>query len=110
MVLSLAWYRPEDYGCILSIMKDAHDLPETYEAWLQSARNVEKAMQRQGVPTLQVVLDPDAFLAFCAREGREPVAGTRSHYAAIRAQAMMAPPALPPSASSPFARFLTPPK
>ncbi|KQT46817.1 hypothetical protein ASG52_14045 [Methylobacterium sp. Leaf456] len=46
MVVSLAWYRPEDYRRILSIMKDADALPETYEAWLKSARNVEAVTQR----------------------------------------------------------------
>ncbi len=110
MAVGLIWYRPEDYDRVLAVMKDADTLPETYAGWLKEARKAETGIRQQGVLTLRVMVDLDAFLAYCAREGREPVAGTRSHYAALRTQAMMEAPPLPPSATSPFARFLRPPK
>ena len=44
------WYRREDYDCILAIMDDAEEFPNSFEEWVQTAwRQVAAARSRGAV-------------------------------------------------------------
>ena len=65
----MVWYRVEDYSRILEIMSDADKLPPTFEQWLVRAERGERDMKSQGVFIVRAMLDPDEFVARCAKKG-----------------------------------------
>ncbi|MGZ3309798.1 MAG: hypothetical protein ACXU8R_14870 [Xanthobacteraceae bacterium] len=77
--LGIPWYRREDYPRILEIMEDARILPLTFDEWQRKAEGVEHI---SGAPAVRVMIDPDEFLAWCAREGRPVDGKARATFAA----------------------------
>jgi hypothetical protein len=93
-VVGMAWYHSDDYTRILLLMEDAHRLPADHKSWLASAEQVEAEVVRSGVSVARVYFDPDAFVAWCDREGLKPNGAARTRYAQENAgggdQALMA--------------------
>ena len=77
----MAWYRSGDYPRILLLMEDAQKLPADHRSWRASAEQVEAEVVRSGVSVARVYLDPDAFVAWCDREGLKPNGAARARYA-----------------------------
>lgn len=83
--MGLAWYNREDYARILQIMEDADKLPPTYEKWLYSAQKVESQSKRNGTVVVRAIIDPDEFIAYCARHDLKVDAQARMRFASERA-------------------------
>jgi|688.fasta_scaffold405876_1 hypothetical protein len=67
--VGISWFRPETYDVCMSIFSDANDLPDTYEDWLQLAKQVEKQVASQGMKVVRVDIDPETFPKWCAANG-----------------------------------------
>lgn len=80
--VGLAWYKREDYPRILQIMEDADKLPPTHEKWLYSAQKVESQAKRNGTIVVRAVIDPDEFIAYCARHDLKIDAHARTRFGA----------------------------
>lgn len=78
----ISWFREEDYPRILEIMTDAHVLPPTYQVWREKAERQERTAKASGVIVIRAVIEPDEFLAWCAREGLNVDAKARTAFAA----------------------------
>jgi hypothetical protein len=78
----MCWYRREDYPRIREIMVDAHVLPPTYDEWQRQAERRERAAQDKGLAVIRAMVEPDEFLAWCAREDLNLDANARTMFAA----------------------------
>ena len=63
--MGIAWYRPEQYERIRSIMIDGANLSASYEKWLQGAEQGIKTMTEQGWIVERIYIEPDAFIEWC---------------------------------------------
>jgi hypothetical protein len=67
-ITGIAWYRREDYPRILEIMEDAvyaAGFPPSYDEWLSMKEREEREEQSNGKIVRRIVIDPDAFTAWC---------------------------------------------
>lgn len=90
LVIGIPWYRPEDWARVKSIMPDAGKLHDTFAEWEREARRTEREVRRQRQRVERVMLDLDAFLAWCTIRGRPSDAAARAEYAchAVQQRAM----------------------
>lgn len=79
--VALPWYRAEHYDALRTRLADGGKLPERYETWLFSTEQVEREVRRSGVEVVRVTIEPDTFLAWCARAGLSSDGAARSRYA-----------------------------
>lgn len=96
--VGLVWYRRADYARALDMMADAHDLPETFDAWKRQAKAIEDRLKREGFVSRRVIIDLDAFAIWCVLNGRERDGPARSSYVANPAHWPAAPSAVSGSA------------
>lgn len=80
-IVGMAWYRREDFPRLRQVMEDADRLPDTFELWALSAEQVEREVARSGVIVVRAMLDPDAFVAWCAERGVKRDGAARSRFA-----------------------------
>ena len=80
-VVGIAWYRPEDWVALKSILIDADKLQDSYQEWLKHAQEVQQQMQREGHVVNRVRIDPKTFPGWCTLRGLRPDAAARSEYA-----------------------------
>ncbi|ABY30850.1 hypothetical protein [Methylorubrum extorquens] len=80
--VALPWYRAEDYTALRTNLADGGKLPERYETWLFSTKQVEQVVQRSGVEVVRVTIELGAFLAWCESVGLQSDGAARSRYAA----------------------------
>ncbi len=80
--LGIAWYREEQWQLLKSTASDPEIIEDTYQEWLQSAKESIKKLKKQGLTPMQVNLDVKKFNDWCRREGRIPDAASRSEYTA----------------------------
>lgn len=83
--MGMAWYKREDYPRILQIMEDADKLAPTHEKWQYAAHKGERELQAKGTLVIRAIIDPDEFLAYCARHELKVDAQARTRFAAERA-------------------------
>jgi hypothetical protein len=83
--LPLCW--KEDYRAFCAIFEDAHNLPGTWEEFMELAEAAEEHYQDQGHTVVRVYIDPRTFPEWCARNGHRVNARARNVYAANIAQA-----------------------
>jgi hypothetical protein len=81
VVVAIPWYRREDWGRLKSIVSDAATLHDAFEDWQNEAVNVERRLRREGHQVERVVIDVEAFRAWCIIRGRPTDAAARSEYA-----------------------------
>lgn len=77
----MAWYDRLDYPGILDVMEDARKLPETYDAWLMSAEQVEGVVRTSGVTVVRVRIRPEVFGDWCAARGLKRDGAARTRFA-----------------------------
>ncbi len=80
-IAGMVWYSEAEYPKVLATMKDAHLLPRTFADWLRKAEQGEALQQAQGVLTFRVLIELDAFVAYCNRLGLEVDAKARTRFA-----------------------------
>lgn len=76
-----AWYRREHYARVLAIMANAAALPRSFDQWLKNAETGEQRLRAQGWIVHRIDLDPDQFLAWCARLNINADGKARSRFA-----------------------------
>jgi hypothetical protein len=79
-VTAIAWYLQADWPRAKALFPDARELPDTYFAWLQSAKEVVKAVKSAGGVPRPFTIDLDDFLVWCAVQGRQRAAQDRTDY------------------------------
>ena len=81
VVVGIAWYRPEQWTLMLSLIPDPEVFPQTYEEWLARASDTLRELGKQGVAVRKVDVDFKALLAWAAEQGRVPDGAVRAEYA-----------------------------
>jgi len=80
--VGLTWYRrEEDFVRLKAMSKDSEEFPDTYDEWLEDAKNVLGTLKLQGLNVVKVYLDPETFSAWCKAKGYEMDGVARSRYA-----------------------------
>ena len=86
-VVGIAWYRPDNYDRIVTLMADGASFPKTHASWRQKAGRMERELKRQGSRTVRVEVDPEVFVAWCGERGLAPDSPGRAQYVAETAEA-----------------------
>jgi hypothetical protein len=84
--IGLPWYRAQDYAQIRAMMADAHALASSYDAWRAAAENNEQVARTAGLDVVRVVIEPEAFAAWCAERSLPPDSGARMRFVAESAR------------------------
>lgn len=79
--LVVASFAPEQYERILAVMEDAVLLPCSHAAWQRGFEERLEVLARQAITPVVVMLDPDAFSAWCEDEELPRDARARLEYA-----------------------------
>lgn len=80
--VGIPWYKRADYPRIVQVMADPELLPETFDKWQFKAEKMEALFRREGRNPIRVPLDPEKFVAWCARYGCDVDAAGRRAFAA----------------------------
>ena len=80
--VGLPWYEPDCYDALRASLADGDRLPPRYETWRNATEQMEREVQRSGVEVVRVPIEPDAFVAWCDRDGSETDSAARARYAA----------------------------
>jgi len=81
VVAGIAWYRPEQWTLMLSLIPDPEVFPHTYTEWLARASETLHELRKHGATVHQVDVDIKALLAWAAEKGRAPDGAARAEYA-----------------------------
>jgi hypothetical protein len=81
LIFPAGWYRREDYDRIRLMMDDPDNFPETFDEWSDLAEGQLAQFIAQGMPVEKVIIDPDAFAAFCRIAEVKPDRHARVRYA-----------------------------
>jgi hypothetical protein len=79
--------REHDYDAFRAIFEDAHNLPGTWQEFMEIAQEHEEFYKEQGNRVVRVYIDPHTFPDWCAQRGRRVDARARHAFAAQAAQA-----------------------
>jgi hypothetical protein len=85
-VIGVPWYRAEDYGRLRQMVSDPHAMAPAYEAWRASAENNEQVARDAGLTIVRVIVEPDAFAAWCTERHLVLDGGARIRFATEMAQ------------------------
>jgi hypothetical protein len=81
ILVGIAWYRPEQWTLMLSLIPDPEVFPRTYTEWLARASDTLRELSEKGVAVQKVDVDIKALLAWAAERGRAPDGAARAEYA-----------------------------
>lgn len=81
--IGLAWYDARDYERVRQVMVDGDSFPPTFAEWDATALRIEMQHGQAGRHVIRVYIDPDEFVARCAKTGREAGARARSAWAGL---------------------------
>ncbi|MCD4706427.1 MAG: hypothetical protein K8S62_01665 [Candidatus Sabulitectum sp.] len=73
-VSGVAWYRREQWALLKSVAKDAGELENSYDEWLEFAEPAFEAIRNTGTHLMKVDVDIEELIQWCKHEGR-PVDG-----------------------------------
>jgi hypothetical protein len=76
MKIGFPWFEPDDYPKLRSLFSDGERLPATFEAWHDGAVEALRLFHDQGLPVVQVRIEPNSFISWCTRNA------TRADYRA----------------------------
>jgi hypothetical protein len=71
-VAALPWYTRGDYPALLKLFSDSYKLPETYDAWLERAEEMERNFQKAGFGVSRIWIRPIPFAAWCKKRNVSP--------------------------------------
>ena len=80
--VGLPWYSLENYAALRTSLDDGAKLPPLYDTWRVATEQMEREVQRSGVEVVRVLIEPNAFATWCARNGRQSDGAARARYAA----------------------------
>lgn len=76
----IVWYTPEQWKQMKKIAVDHDRLEESYEDWLQIAKEAEQNLEKQGILTQRVFVNANEFYNYCAIIGIPLDASSRSQF------------------------------
>jgi hypothetical protein len=85
-VVTMNWYRREDYDRLLTIFEDASHFPRSYDDWLKKAEHGDNLLRKQGKQVVRVVINYDEFTAWCAARKLKINGHTRNMFAAAKSK------------------------
>lgn len=68
----IAWFEPEAYAAMQSIVPDYRPITGSYDLWRQATEYDERSMKRRGRFVIRVVINPVDFLGWCTERAKEP--------------------------------------
>ncbi len=80
-LIGITWYHAQDYDRLKAMFPDGGRLPDTFESWLENARNVWDTMTGEGFLLVKAYIDPDTFPEWCRSHGMEMDAKARVNFA-----------------------------
>ena len=86
-VFGIAWYRPEQWSLMLSLIPDPEVFPKTHEEWLAKAMKLERELTQKGITAVRIEVELKALLDWAAKEKRPADSAARSAYALLLTQA-----------------------
>ena len=91
--IAIPWYREQDWDSVLDLFEDLRSLvPASYEAWRANAESAVERLERlPGRRPVLVVVEPEAFRAFCKARGLVPGHETRAAFCEELARELAAP-------------------
>ncbi len=81
LVSGVAWYRREQWPLLRENSADAEDLEETYDEWLEFAKDALLNFARKGSPMRRIDVDVEELIAWCREENRPLDANARAAFA-----------------------------
>ncbi|HWL67038.1 MAG TPA: hypothetical protein VNS22_01500 [Geminicoccus sp.] len=63
--IGFPWFDPADYPKLRDLFSDGDRLPPSFAAWHGAAQEALRLFQEQGLPVVQVRIEPDPFRAWC---------------------------------------------
>jgi hypothetical protein len=87
-IISIAWFRRDDYPHLLSLFSDGRRLPDAYEDWLNDARQAERLIDNAGHPFARIYIRPAEFRKWCADRRAKPDANARNLFVSVSAAAL----------------------
>jgi hypothetical protein len=81
-VYGIAWYKKHQWEELHNSAEDAGELEDTYEEWLDTAKEAEQRMKSVGLGVERVEVDVPEFLRWCEEQGTSNTASARSLYVA----------------------------
>lgn len=78
--VNMAFYRPEDWNRLLSIVDDREVFHETWEQWHQQYQTSKKHLQSQGLKVNDVIINLDELIRFCFQNGIKNDGKARSRF------------------------------
>jgi hypothetical protein len=76
-----SWYTHENYAALRTSLAGAK-LPPLYDTWRIATEQMEREVQRSVVEVVRVPIEPNAFAAWCGRNGGKSDGAARAKYAA----------------------------
>ncbi len=86
MLISIAWYRPEQWEAWLRIVDDRDGFEDTFEEWEANATAQLTALWGRGLRAQKIVLDVEEVQRWCLMQKRPLNAEARSEFAAESAR------------------------
>ena len=84
MVIGVAWFRREEWPRLLEVSADRDQLEETYDEWLQSARQTLLHLRAEGQRVEKVDIGVDELLKWCQTRHVPVDASARANLAAAQ--------------------------
>jgi hypothetical protein len=68
-ILGYAWYREEDYAELKNLFIDGHNLPDTFDEWLNKSQSLFDQLRANGNIVEKVYIELDSFPVWCRSRG-----------------------------------------
>lgn len=78
---SMPWYNRDSYERIRKLMMDGDRFPPDFETWNSEADRSRRARARSGEVVYRVIIDPEAFTAWCGIHKKMADDTAREEYA-----------------------------
>ena len=85
-IITLAWYRSEQWALLRAVSTDANVLEDTYEAWRVFASKQQQDLERRGLLVQRVDIDVTDLVRWCEQSGNPVDGSARAQYAQERLQ------------------------
>ena len=86
MLISIAWYRAEQWERWLRVVDDRDNFEDTFEEWEANATAQLATLRGQGLRVQKILLDVDEVQRWCLMQKRPLNAEARSEFAAESAR------------------------
>ena len=83
-IVGIAWYRADQWQSLLDFCEDRENMEGTYEGWRKGVEKAMRGLRSKGQDVEAVDFDLEEFTAWCAANGKRPVAASRSEFTSLK--------------------------